>query len=142
MISNELKRANPNCAATCATLRLYGDALDPAEVSRLLGLEPTDSAAKGETVVVGAKSRTAPTGRWILTSENAIQSTNLEDHLDWLLDRLSVVPCDVPGVGRADVFCYWVSATGHGGPELSPQMLARLASLQLTLGFDLYFPSR
>lgn len=45
----------------------------------------------------------------------------------------------IAGVSRADVFCYWVSATGTGGPEFSPEVLERLARNRLTLGFDIYF---
>jgi hypothetical protein len=45
----------------------------------------------------------------------------------------------LPGVSSADVFCYWVSATGNGGPDLSPQVLGRLAARELVLGFDIYY---
>jgi hypothetical protein len=49
------------------------------------------------------------------------------------------MPTALPGVNHADILCYWVSATGNGGPEFSPEVLARLARLQLRLGFDIYF---
>ena len=34
-------------ARAVATLRLFGDALDPAEVTRLLGVEPSSAESKG-----------------------------------------------------------------------------------------------
>ncbi len=40
----------------------------------------------------------------------------------------------------ADFFCYWLSATGHGGPEVSAPMLERIASFNASLGFDYYGP--
>jgi hypothetical protein len=40
---------------------------------------------------------------------------------------------------RTDVFCYWVSASGQGGPRLLPSTMGRLAQLGLEVGFDVYF---
>jgi hypothetical protein len=45
------------------------------------------------------------------------------------------------GVNRASICCYWVSATGNGGPVLSPELLGRLAKYNLTLSFDIHFES-
>jgi len=81
-------------------------------------------------------------GRWILESRNTVESTCLEDHIEWLLDQLEAAnanPRELPGVSRVDIFCYWRSLTGHGGPEFSPQLLGRLARLNLPLGLDVYF---
>jgi hypothetical protein len=41
---------------------------------------------------------------------------------------------------RADFFCLWRSATGHGGPEISPATLGRIAALGASSGFDFYGP--
>lgn len=143
MISKSLREANPNCAKAFASLRLYGDELVPENISRLLRIEPSDSAAKGSQFTSrSGKTRTARTGLWILSTEFHIESTNLEDHIEWLMDQMEpagVIPTDLPGVSWGDVFCYWLSATGHGGPELSPDLLARLGKLRLKLGLDIYF---
>jgi hypothetical protein len=143
MISSQIKESNPNCAATFASLRLYGDFLIPDEINRLLQIEPSDSATKG-TEITGAPghSRKAPTGRWILSTERNVQSTNLELHIEWILERLETIDIQVeklPGVERADIFCYWNSASGHGGPEFSPELMGRLARSGLALGLDIYF---
>jgi hypothetical protein len=143
MTSKPSRASNPNCARTFASLRLYGDDLVPDDVSRLMNLQPTDAAPKGfRTPAPRGKVRLAPTGRWILSTEDQICSTVVEDHLEWLLDRLDaagVKPLDLPGVSHADIFCYWLSATGHGGPVVSPDVLGRLAGYRLLLGFDIYF---
>ncbi len=142
MTSSTLSKANPNCAQTFASLRLFGDQLQPDEVSRLLNLKPTESAPKGlETVAPSGKSRISPTGRWILESQEHVHSTDSQDHIAWLLDQLDksgAVPCKIPGVGRADICCFWLGATGNGGPEFSPEVLGRLAKYQLTLSLDIY----
>ena len=41
---------------------------------------------------------------------------------------------------RMDIFCYWLSAGGHGGPTLSPAIMRRLGELGLEIGFDIYGP--
>jgi len=38
-----------------------------------------------------------------------------------------------------DLFCFWESATGNGGPSFSPFLLARIVSMDLALGLDIYF---
>lgn len=145
MISEVIPKPNPNCAETFASLRLFGDALQPEAITRLLQFQPTDAAPKGwQTVSPSGKRRTAPTGRWVLESTGHLKSKSLAEHIGWLLDRLEstgLVPLEMPGVSCADVFCYWVSATGQGGPEFPPQLLGRLARLGLTLGLDIYFDS-
>jgi hypothetical protein len=143
MTSSAATAANPNCTTTFASLRLFGDGLIPDEVSRLLRLAPTEAAPKGfKTLAPSGKTRVAPTGRWILETEGKVSSTDLEQHVAWLLDRLEasgVVPLDIPGVTRADVSCYWLSATGNGGPEFSAELLGRLSRLCLALNLDIYF---
>jgi hypothetical protein len=34
--------------------------------------------------------------------------------------------------------CFWVSATGQGGPVLTPEVLERIAHVGAALWFDLY----
>ena len=143
MISSATKETNPNCAECFASLRLYGDALVPQEITRLLQASPSDSAAKDEqSESASGKSRQSPTGRWILATDGKLGSTNLEKHIEWILDRLAASGMkvdDLPGVERADIFCYWNSANGNGGPQFSPDLMGRLAQNGLMLGLDIYF---
>jgi len=39
---------------------------------------------------------------------------------------------------RMDVFCYWRSMHGHGGPMLDAKHMSALADLNLQIGFDCY----
>lgn len=137
---------NPNCARTRASFRLVGDALDPDEVSAELGLAPTWTAAKDQEIPVGRQGRTSrrqSTGVWLLASEDHVDSTAVERHLVHLLDAVEPASAAVDALRRrqelrADFFCYWPSATGHGGPEVSPGTLRRIAALDAALGFDFY----
>lgn len=136
---------NPNCAATYAAFRLIGDRLDPEAANRVLGLEPSLAIAKGEEIPAGkvGPARHQRTGVWLLSSKEAVRSTSLERHLVYLLDLVEPSAPEVDALRmshaiQVDFFCYWRSATGHGGPEVSPVTLGRIAGLGALLGIDFY----
>jgi hypothetical protein len=138
---------NPNCARTYAAFRLLGDALDPDAATRALGLEPSLALAKGQEMPAGriGPARRQGTGVWSLSTDNILRSTSLERHLLHLLDALEPATAAVHALLsaediQADFFCYWLSATGHGGPEVSPETLGRIAALRASLGIDFYGP--
>ena len=85
------------------------------------------------------------TGIWLLESKTALATTSLERHLLYLLGKLEPVAQEIrfyvesPGF-NVDLLCYWVSATGHGGPVLSSHILKRSASLCNEFNFDYYGP--
>jgi hypothetical protein len=63
-------------------------------------------------------------------------------HVDQLLDEIeSVAPVlhemSQEGV-RQDVSCFWQTMDGQGGPVLDPSQMGRLASLELSIWFDVY----
>jgi hypothetical protein len=39
---------------------------------------------------------------------------------------------------KMDISCFWVSASGHGGPSVRPDQMGELARLNLELWFDVY----
>ena len=138
---------NPNCRITHVSLRLIGDHLPTAEVTARTGLEPTFAADKGAARPAGPRSRssvyTQPSGVWYVSSEGHVDSTSLERHLIWLLDRIEPARQALLAVAaehgaRVDFFVYWVSASGEGGPEITAPSLERIASLNASLGFDIY----
>jgi hypothetical protein len=144
-VSTETDRDNdyPTCARTYATLRIYRDDLDPNSVTRLLGVEPTRTQVKGWSCT-GASGRTftPEVGGWFLSTKGQVESKDVCRHLDWLAaklagrdDALQLLRAEGH---RMDVFCYWLSAEGHGGPMLSPEIMRRFGELELQVGFDVY----
>ena len=137
---------NPNCEQTYASFRLAGDRLIAAEVTRRLGLEPDFVAEKGEIRSAGkARSVAQPIGVWSITSRHALETTSIERHLLFLLQRLDPVSDAIQETVERQkleaVFsCYWLSATGHGGPGLTPETLRRIADLGARLEIDFYGP--
>ena len=126
-------------ARTKVCLRLFGDTLDPDEITRLLGVEPTGRACKGEMQKTpSGRGRVARSGSWRLASDS---SGDLNTQIEALLARL---PSD-PSLWRelsqrfsCDVFCGLFISEGNGGTELQPQMLSMLADRGLRLGLDIY----
>lgn len=129
-----------------------GDGLISAEVTRALGVEPDVALDKGHVHwdktfdPRTGEPRVQRTGVWSISSEE-LQTTNNERHLCFLLDRIEPSAVALRKVVErqglvANFFCYWVSATGEGGPELSPDVLSRIADLGASLGYDFYGPFR
>lgn len=128
---------------THATFRITGDALRPDRVTELLGISPSFARAKGDVYGPPARPIRSRTGIWALESEAAINSTELEDHLAYLIAKLAPAASEpltrlIAEGSKVDVLCFWMSATGQGGPVLSPRILARVAELGAELSFDFY----
>lgn len=130
----------PTCERTYATLRIYPELLDPADVTARLGIEPSDWQRRGESRKPG--DRPAKLHGWFLTSEGLIESRDVRKHLDWLLSRIGPRAEAIHALQSngccMDVSCFWVSASGHGGPSVRPAQMGELARLGLELGFDVY----
>src|SRR5262245_637305 len=78
------------CARTYASLRIIHRDLDPAEVTQLLGITPTESFRTGDPHPP-KPDRVWEHGGWFLTSCDVITSRDLRHHLDWLLQRVGTM---------------------------------------------------
>ena len=131
------------CDKTFVTLRVYSDSLVPGEISDRLGLIASDSFTKGTPTNPTSKTPViAKFHGWFLSSEDAIDSPDAREHVDWLLNHL--LPCAdalrslLNEECRIDVSCYWRSKSGHGGPTLSKRQLEGLALLGVDFWYDFY----
>lgn len=134
------------CERTVAELRIYGDDLDPDEVSGRLGLQPTARQRKGDRPASpsGRPHSPRPVGLWALSSEGSVESLDLRRHLDWLIARLRPLAGALDEISRREgvrmhVTCIWWSRYGDGGPILGVEQMAALAGLGLECQFELGF---
>lgn len=128
---------NPNCSETSATIRIVGESVHPEELTVLIGISPTLRVSIGETAPAGTHPRRE--GIWAWSTKDLIDSTDLEDHVSRVLEQLPPnFRSLVPSGARCEILCVWRSATGHGGPSLSSELLARLAHAGVDLDFDFY----
>ena len=127
------------------SLRVFGDDLDPDEVSRLLGCEPSSETRKGDIIVgrVTGRQRVAPCGSWLLASTED-ESVETEEQVSKLLSRLSSdldVWKELTQKYRVDLFCGLFLNEFNRGFSLSSGLLKELAERNLKIEFDIYAPA-
>jgi hypothetical protein len=128
-------------------LRIWHPTIDPDLVSRTLGLEPQTSWRAGDscktpkgTLLEGVRSE----GYWSTNpfSYGWRESTDaqIEDALEELVTFLEPHRVFLRGISQGGTVRIWVSSQGNRNFafELTPSMLARLASLGATFVHDVY----
>lgn len=129
---------------TYATFRLYHPELDPDEISALMQLKATRQWRMGEQLVPidGERPRTANLGGWLLSSRDRVKSTDAARHLEFLLDCLqgsgSCLRSLIARGYKMDVVVAWFSDSWNTCPAITPQVMQKLAALDLELWFDVY----
>jgi len=124
-----------------ATLRFFGSTLDHRTVTALLGQNPSYAHLPGERR--NRVGKPIPNGMWLLTSEKQVESTDPEDHMNWLLDQveggaLALLPYLQSIGAEKDISCDW-EKEGNGGAYFSSFLLKRIAALDLALGVTISF---
>ena len=124
-------------------LRFFGDLLDPSEVSSILGLQPSLYSSHEEPLL-NRKRRPFWGYNGIEHPEFQAEWLSLEDGLAFVAGRLSALKSEVVQLSKRFDGLWWC---GHfqtsfdGGPTLSPQILAEVASFGCPLYLDNYFSS-
>jgi hypothetical protein len=127
----------------CLTLKVYAGALQPNQVSRILGLDAT-SAVSSEAMdePMGAHDfRIGKVNGWFLESEKRVESRNPRKHLEWFLWQLEPLRNKLADIlKRPDCkACIDVIAWSEDGGlayTLDPSDLACLASLGVPVCFS------
>lgn len=120
-------------------LRVMGDDLDPDEVSRLLGCQPTMARRKGEVVPGKVRDRVWQSGIWTLgrTTRRAAIEEEVRLLLAAVTDDLGAWR-ELCRRFRMDVFCGVFMEDWNRGFELSPATMKLLSERGLAIGFDIY----
>lgn len=134
------KRADNGTLVTHASLRFSGDNLEPERLTEILRTAARTAYRKGEVYkrFRGHEAR-GRTGLWLVSSEDKIDSLDLNDHLEYLLsivfpsggeDRLAALHRLMQEQGlEADVPCFWHGKPGAAEPAIRADILARFAQL-------------
>ncbi|MER8365193.1 DUF4279 domain-containing protein [Mesorhizobium sp. M0991] len=130
-------------AQSSAGLRLFGDDLDPVELSRLLGGKPTYAIKKGDlhTYPPNRPPRIARTGSWRLSSEYD-KGDQLDRQIVDILKALTLdlaVWADLARRFKVDMFCgVWLDEENQG-LGLAPGTLQMLGDRGIELNLDIYY---
>lgn len=125
-----------------ATLRFFGDDLDPEEITARLGRSCTRCARKGEVTISKdtGNQRVEKTGSWLLlVSDQKPENLDLQisEVLTHLTDDLEVWR-ELTEKYQANVFCGMFMATGNDGLSLSAATLQSLGERGLEIWLDVY----
>ena len=126
---------------TAASLRFFGDDLDPEEITRRLGGTPTVGVRKGGIWLTSrGAEKTAQRGQWRVTVEQRSPG-DLDAQVAELLTPLTAdlaVWNDLTHRFKADVFCGLFLNEFNEGLCLSPETLKALGLRGLSLDLDIY----
>jgi hypothetical protein len=124
---------------TAASLRLFGDDLNPDEVTRLLGKEPDVAERKGDIRPSGSTVRR---GRWSVKVGRRAPG-DLDGQIAELLAGTTedlAVWQRLTSVYAANVFCGLFLEQENEGVDVSPQTLRMLGERGVKLQLDIYAP--
>ena len=123
------------------TLRLFGDDLNPAEITALLGANPTASHHKGQELRGNQSGtvRIARSGSWQLDAARHAPE-DLEAQIFEILDQLTgdLAVWQSLARFRPDLFCGLFMCSSNDGVSLSPRALLALGERGIELGLDIY----
>lgn len=127
--------------SSAASIGFYGDDLDPSEITRQLGCEPTVGVAKGGTWIteMGAE-KVARTGSWRLVAERRAPA-DLDGQIRHLFSAINddfAAWRSLAGRFRGRVFCGVFLASGNDGLTLRPETLRMIGERGLVLDLDIY----
>ena len=124
---------------SAATLRFFGEMLDPDEITRLLGRSPSAAERKGD-IVGHRKNRVARLGSWRLSATDR-EPGDLDSQVDEILGG---IPNDLSvwrqltRVYAADLFCgVWLDSSNEEH-HISPATLLKLGERGIRLSLDVY----
>ena len=130
-----------NFDRSTACLRLFGDNLDPGEISLLLGCQPTVAEFRGEIVrYPSGRERIARVGQWRLEAQD-VEPENLADQIRWLLTQVTEdlsVWQRLQRMCEMNLFCGLFMASGNDGVSIPPSVMLMLGQRGIALDCDVY----
>jgi hypothetical protein len=89
--NNEMEKdfIDGHCLETRVKFLVYPGNMSPEEVTALLHLKPTKELIRGQSITnrIG-RTHIQPINFWMISSEEQINSLNLSEHLDWMLNSI------------------------------------------------------
>ena len=126
------------------SLRVAGDTLDPDRITRMLGVQPSFAARKGDVVERGGAPVTQRVGIWTYKLPHSSE-WELGDAIETLLERLPADPAlweTLATEFETDVFCGLFLSEANRGTTLRIETMALLAERRLELALDIHGPGR
>lgn len=130
-------------ARSVASLRIFGDDLQPEEISRLLGCAPTKAWPKGHAhVSKSGREFVKKSGGWLLHASDT-EPENLDGQVSELVAKLTSDLGIWAGLAQrfqVDLFCGWFMEGSNEGVSVSTATMGALAERGIELSLDIYGP--
>ena len=130
-------------AKSTASLRVFGDDLDPDAISRALGHEPTQSYRRGDLISPGRRPEERKCGMWLLAVPDA-EPEAFEEQIEALLSKLTddlKVWRNLTEHWQVDLYCGFFMDTSNQGFTLSTRTMSLVTARGIEIGFAAYSPS-
>ena len=126
------------CIRTYVTLKIFSESFDVGAIEAVLGLAPTSIRVRN---ALSPRRFEREGSLWKYSSKGQLDSMDPQDHIDWLLSRLSGSESKFDDLRDAgcvvDVFCF-LETGEQGGFTLTSLQMGTLSSLGLDLTWDIY----
>ena len=130
-------------ARSVASLRIVGDSVKVAELTHLMGREPSQAYEMGEEFEVRGRVLTRKGGMWMIRVP-ASEPESLDAQIAELLGSVSASVETWQTLSerfRLNVFCGLFMEESNEGFSLEPATLSALAERKIAIDFDVYAPS-
>ena len=124
-------------------VKLYfqGKNVDPDDITKRLGIVPSRKHKTGESHGLNNEF-TWKTSTWVLDSRSSIQSTNVEVHLQWLLDQIEPVKSIIKSIAsdkevHSEIKCIFLLFSRLYSQSFSPEIIERISDLNIN--FVVYY---
>lgn len=127
-----------------ASLRIFGDTLDPDHISRLLGATPSDSFRKGDIKRSRLKNIFRKSGGWLLEAKDQ-EPGNLNLQITEILGQLTKdlnAWATVMEQYKVDLVCGLFMEKTNEDIEMSAQNLKALGERGIKLAISIYAPAK
>lgn len=140
------RRGDPGPCLVYANCTIYADRLDHRAWSNYFRTDPDFSVVKGmpfRTPSGRMSTGVGRTGVWGCSTEDSVQTDELDPHLQHLVTRLRLPRLDLPEMLRRNeawmrAFCYWFNATGNRIPAIDPRIRQAIESSGIIIEIDEY----
>jgi len=130
-------------AKSTASLRVFGDNLDPDAISRALGHPPTQSYRIEDLISPERRPEKRKCGMWLLAVPDA-DPEDFQEQVDALLSKLTEdlnIWLQLTEQYQVDLYCGFFMETTNQGFTLSTRSMSVLVARGIKIGFDVYSPS-
>lgn len=132
-------------AHSTASLRFFGDDLDPDDLTEKLAATATKSARKGDLRTGQAdRQYIEKSGSWRFKTSDA-KPGDLNGQIQGIFAALTPdlsVWVELTARYRADIFCGLFMSERNEGLEITPETLDAMGARGVTLSLDIYDPSQ